>query len=83
MKNGNKSPGGTESFFEQLQHTCVLRFSFLETGYSMQNKNARRNIEQFFEKNLTYFIQINGKWARKAMKVLNKWKSNAILVLLK
>ena len=81
MKNGNKSPGGTESFFKQVQHTRVLRFLFLETGYLMRNKNARGNIQQFSLEYSENFIQNNGKCAKFTIEVLNKRENNCILTI--
>ena len=80
MKNGNKSPGGTESFFEQVQHIRVLRSSFLGTGYLMRSKNARVNFQQFFGKFCLNFIQNNGKRTKNTVKVLNKQENNCILI---
>ena len=80
MKNRNKSPSGTESFFEQVQHIRVLRSLFLGTGYLMRSKNASRNIEQFSLKSSKNFIQNNGKCAKFTIEVLNKQENNCILI---
>lgn len=72
MKNGNKSPGGTESFFEQVQHIRVLQSLFLGTEYLMQSEIASRNIQQLFVRIFRDFIQNNKKQAKNVIEVLNK-----------
>ena len=82
MKNGNKRPGGTESFLEQVQHIRVLRSLFLGTEYSKRDKNASRNIQQLFTKSFQDLVQNNGKCAGNTIEVLNKQENNCILILL-